>query len=257
MKISALVVAYNEEKRLRECLRSISFCEQVVVVDLGSTDNSVAIAKEFATDLINHKLVPVVEEIWSEIIPLLKYDWILRTDPDEIFPEDIISKVENIILSNNTDVGILTVPYRYYFLGKPLYYTIWGMMHSVPKIINRQRINLHGHVHHGITLKNGFTSIDIISDNSSAIKHYWADSYKQLFEKHYRYIKNEGKARYERGERFSIFLCIRNPVVAIVNSMFICKGWKEGFVGVFLSFFFGWYVFMSLLSLGFYEWREK
>ncbi|MBA4385881.1 MAG: hypothetical protein C0410_14175 [Anaerolinea sp.] len=257
MKISALVVTFNEEKRLRECLQSVSFCDQIVVVDLGSTDNSVKIAKEFATDFIIHKLVPVVEEIWPEIFPSLKYDWILRVDPDEIFPEDIIGKVGGIILSDNTNVGILTIPYQYYFLGKPLNYTIWGGVRNLPKIINRQRINLHMRVHNGFSLKVGFETLDIASKEQSAVKHYWADSYKQLFAKHNRYIKNEGKSRYERAERFSLFLCIKEPIRAIRYSLFFRDGWRDGCVGIFLSFFFGWYVFMSLLSLGIYQWRAN
>jgi len=255
MDISALVVTYNEQERLRDCLQSISFCDQLVIVDLGSRDNSVQIGKEFASDLIHHKLVLIVEEIWKEVIPSLKYDWVLRADPDEIFPEDLIEKVREIILLDNAEVGMITIPYQYFFFGQPLQYTIWGGVHNIPKIINRQRINIQTRVHNGFIVKDGFKTLKIVSEGGSAVKHYWVDSYKQLLQKHFRYIKKEGNSRYERGERFSFLSCFFEPIKAIHNNIFLYGGWRGGFVGIFLSFFFGWYVFMSLLSLGIFQWQ--
>jgi glycosyltransferase involved in cell wall biosynthesis len=255
MKISALVVTFNEETRLRECLKSISFCNQLVVVDIGSSDNSVNIATEFTTDLRHHKFIPIVEEIWPEVIPTLSYDWILRADPDEIFPEGLIDKVGETISSDISNIGIVTIPYQYYFLGKPLKNTIWGGVRTSPKIIHRQRINLNTLVHKGIEAKEGFITLNLIPDEQNVVKHYWVDSYKQLFLKHFRYIKYEGKSRYETGERFLLFSCIEKTIAAIRISLFDCKGWRGGFVGIFLSLFFGWYIFNSLISLGLYQWQ--
>ena len=106
-------------------------------------------------------------------------------------------------------------------------------------------------------LKEGFKSLDIGAGEKDAVKHYWIDSYKQLSSKHFRYIKAEGKSRYERGERFSFFSLILQPVKAIVKSLIKKEGWKGGFVGIFLSIFFGYYIFGSIISLGIYEWKIK
>lgn len=253
MKISALVVTFNEEKRLRECLQSILFCDQIVVVDLGSKDKSAEIAKEFATDFMVHELVQFGEEVWPELFPFLKYDWILRMDPDEIFSEGLIESVRETISSTESNAGIITVPYQYYFLGRPLNYTIWGGIRNLPKIMNRKRINLHPRVHNGCSLKNGYSTLDITSGAKNAVKHYWVDNYQQLFSKHFRYIKAEGKSRYERGERISLLSFIKQPFRACLYSFLRCKGWQGGGTGIFLSVFYGWYVLMSLFSLGVYQ----
>ena len=73
------------------------------------------------------------------------------------------------------------------------------------------------------------------------------------FEKHWRYIKFEGEARYKKGERFSWQIWLRQTVRALKQSLIDAKGLQAGFTGVFLSVFYAWYVCMSLLSLRQYQ----
>jgi hypothetical protein len=119
--------------------------------------------------------------------------------------------------------------------------------------MNRQRIKLHTGVHHGFTLEDGFETVDILSDNQTAVKHYWVDSYKQLYSKHTRYIENEGRARYERGERFGWKRLWYEVIKGLYISLLQKDGWKGGWSGWFLSFFYATYQLRSYLSLRKYE----
>jgi glycosyltransferase involved in cell wall biosynthesis len=253
VKISAIVVTLNEEKYLRECLKSISFCDQILVVDLGSTDNSVAIAREFATDFITHVPVPFVEEIWYEYFPSLRNDWVLRVDPDEIFPLALSNEIQKLIHTDNGSIGSILIPYQYYYCGKPLNYTVWGGVRNFPKIYNKHRISLHVRVHTGISLKPGFVEFPLKYDGINYVQHYWIDSNEQLFAKHKRYLEHEGKSRYNNGQRFSWLKMFRLVYKCFKVSMFKKQGWRGGRDGIFLSFFYAKYEAVAHLSLRRYQ----
>ena len=74
VRFTSIVVTYNEANRLRECLKSLSFCDQMLVVDLGSGDNSVEIAQEYGAEVLHHEWVPLVEKVWPIVVPLARID---------------------------------------------------------------------------------------------------------------------------------------------------------------------------------------
>lgn len=249
MKISAIVVTFNEVKYLRQCLASLDFCDQIMVVDLGSTDGSDAIGRELATDFIAHKHVPVVEEIWTEILPQLKFDWVLRADPDEIFPAGLAPVIGKLISEDNGTLSMIKVPYQYHFLGRPLYHSVWGGIRYATKIINRTRVNLYPRVHRGMIAMPGTVEMDIPHDGTNAVRHYWADSFSYLISKHNRYLAAEGKSRYEQGARFQWSSMMQLTFKQFRRSLIKKQGWRGGWTGVFLSLFYGYYEASSWMSL--------
>jgi len=89
------------------------------------------------------------------------------------------------------------------------------------------------------------------------VAHYWIDSYAQLFSKHERYLKMEGKARFAQGERFSLKKMIISTLRKFKNSFIKKKGWRGGWTGWFLSFFYAQYVARGWLALRRYENSQK
>lgn len=101
MKISACVIVKNEEKSLARCLKSLEkSIDEIIVVDTGSTDKSILIAKEFGAK--------VYEFIWQDDFALAKNfakskasgDWIIFLDADEYFANDKINNIQSIIEFN-------------------------------------------------------------------------------------------------------------------------------------------------------------
>jgi glycosyltransferase involved in cell wall biosynthesis len=108
MKISVLVVTLNEERRLRDCLSSLKLFDDVIVVDLGSTDQSVEIAQSLGFKVITHPWVPIVEMVFPALLPIMKYDWVIRVDPDEILPPELIHDLLQLEAADT--YGIIYVP---------------------------------------------------------------------------------------------------------------------------------------------------
>jgi hypothetical protein len=211
-------------------------------------DNSVKIAKEYANDFMLHTPVPIVEEIWAELFDTLSHDWILRVDPDEIFPSGLIPLITKQI-ADDDKIGAFTIPYVCYFLEKLLHGSVWGGLRRFTRLFHRDRINVFARVHAGYSLKNGYRLGEIPFDGNNAVQHYWVDHYAQLFGKHKRYLDKEGQGRYEQGVRFSWFQMAYETTKALYVSLIQQNGWRSYWSGWFLSFFYAVYELRSWLSL--------
>ena len=252
--ISALVVVYNEEKYLDECLKHLLFCDELIVADLGSRDKSLQIAAQYATKIINLPFIDLVEEVHYRVIPLLTNDLILIIDPDEILPDEMIFEIKDF-LSKNNNFDEINVPWRFLFKNKFLKGTVWGGNDKRKRIIlNRRNVTFLPYVHRGIQY-NKENPLIVNLASKHFIKHYWSDSYKQLFAKHIRYIKKEGKSRYGNSERYSLSKKVKESLTVLYEGLIKMKGILYGSREIFLCFFYSWYVWQSNNSLRHYEKR--
>lgn len=260
LDISAIVVCFNEAHSLESCLKSISFCKEVIVVDLGSTDGSVKVAKEFSTKVLFHEKVPYGEYIHVWLKDKVNFNWILLLDPDEVIaPQLRVQIVELYPFSGNT--GIISLPWAFYFKKKRLFGTRWGGINKFkPCILNRNGVTLTTDVHRSRLLKPDFVEHQIPIDENleNVVHHFWMQSYSTFFSKHFRYIKKEGKSRYNNGLRTSFVKVMKSPVTCFNDSFFILHGYKDGSVGLFLSLFWAFYNTMSECRLWMYQsWGSK
>lgn len=252
VKFTGVVVTYNEDRRLQECLHSLSFCDQLLVIDLGSEDKCIEIAREYDAEVVHHRWVPVVEQVWPNIISKAHNDWIIRADPDEVFSASLVNDVAETIMESDS-IGVIALPHQYYFRGEPLNTTSWGGNQYARKVFHKARVRLQPHVHRGIQPLEGYEVVQIERVSDNHIQHYWVDSYRELFEKHWRYIRREGKSRYNNGQRFSWWDCTRATWKTLQVNLIDHRGLCGGRTGVFLSFFRALYMCLSFLSLRQYQ----
>lgn len=256
VKFSGIVVTLNEIRHLRECLDSLVFCDEILVFDLGSIDGSPELAASRGATVISHEKVPIVEEIRGEAVSCARNDWIVLLDPDEVLPRGVEKELCSLIVQDPY-LGMISLPWQFYFCGKPICCTIWGTANFKGVIRHKHRNEFSPHVHRGMRVLDGFTTAHLAAGPDCVIKHYWVDSIRQMVGKHLRYIKREGEARYKLGERFHWSYLVREIKSALLQNLFDYHGLRGGAVGVFLSVFYAWYVGMSLLSLRSYERKVK
>jgi hypothetical protein len=193
-----------------------------------------------------------VEHARGAAMPLCRNDWVVRLDPDEVLPPETNAMLRAAITAN-AEAAMVTMNFQYYFRGKPLRGTRWQVL-RIPLAIRKSMVRISTNVHAGYIVAQGGRTIDIPDSGlESRVQHYWVDTYAQLFEKHNRYIKFEGKARYDQGQRFSWGSALWDGLRSIKNNLIKDRGIFCGFDGIFLSFFHAWYVFNSHLSLRRYE----
>lgn len=118
--ITAIILTKNEEKNLPDCLESIrGFCRRAVVVDCGSTDRTVEIAREMGADVYFHEFEYYARQFnWAIDNCGIDTKWTLRLDADERMTQDVISECLRHI--NEGRVNGVAMEATYYFLDRPI-----------------------------------------------------------------------------------------------------------------------------------------
>lgn len=119
MRLSVIVIAKNEERNIRRCLESVQWADEIIVLDSGSDDATVAIANEFT----NHVFATDWQGFGIQKQRALQHatgDWVLNLDADEYVNAELKDSILRAITSESADG--YRVPIRMCFYGKPLRY---------------------------------------------------------------------------------------------------------------------------------------
>ena len=117
IRLSAVSAVYNEEENLRDCLDSVKgLADEIVIVDGGSTDKTLEIAKSFGAKIIKTDNPPIFHINKNKAIDAARGDWVLQLDADERVSSELLKEIKNAI-SNNSDINGYWIPRSNYFLG--------------------------------------------------------------------------------------------------------------------------------------------
>ncbi len=117
-KVSVVLAVFNEEDNLESCLESIKeLAWEIVIVDGGSIDKTVDIAKEFGAKIIQTNNPPNFHINKNKAIDAAEGDWILQLDADEVVTEELAEEIEQH-LSKKSEVNGYWIPRKNFFLGK-------------------------------------------------------------------------------------------------------------------------------------------
>ena len=135
-KLNILILTFNEEIHIRRCLESvIDLNSNIYIVDSGSNDLTLEIAREYNTKILFHEFVSQKEQIkWflsKKIVP--NKSWILRLDADEYLPEESIYKINHILKNIDHKICLIYLRLQRIFQGKHLKYgTLSGRL--IPRL---------------------------------------------------------------------------------------------------------------------------
>lgn len=116
--LSIAIAVYNEEKNLEACLASVqSIADEIVVVDGGSTDGTVSIAKRFTSNIVRTSNPPIFHINKQKALDGCTCDWILQLDADEIIPEDLKKEIIWTINNKQEAINGYFIPRKNYFWG--------------------------------------------------------------------------------------------------------------------------------------------
>jgi glycosyltransferase involved in cell wall biosynthesis len=114
-KLSVAIVALNEEERLRACLESVAWADELVVVDSGSSDKTVAIAREFTDRVLFHAWEGYGAQK-NFTLGLCHGDWLLSLDADERVSEPLRAEIVATLAADPPPAGF-AIPRQNFFQG--------------------------------------------------------------------------------------------------------------------------------------------
>lgn len=203
--ISAVIVCYNEAHHLAQSLPRLSFCDEVLLADLGSEDGSAEVARQHGARVVTHAWVPFREMIIQDLLAQASHDWVLMSDPDLLFPHGVGVRLEALI-AEGTDhsLGMIYLPMVTCFGGEPLHHGQKSGRRAYRALVHRQRVELADLLHHkGVRLKEGYNALCLRPQGANdQIRHLWIDNLQDASRKAARYLPHEGRTRAALGQRF-------------------------------------------------------
>ena len=241
--VTALVVGLDEAHLLGDCLESVSFCDEVLYLDLGSSDSSVDVARNVGASIYRVTRHTAVEAVIAENINLINNRWVLLIDPDERVSEGLSAALCGLSLRDLSarSYSAITVPWQFYFKSKKLLGTPWGGLNSKSILFDTAKCKFVPDVHRGKVLVDGTQEFTIHSDAANELTHLWITSWRTAIEKHSRYANLERNKIRARGGLWLAMVLLREWPKRFFESFILCKGYRDLATGLLLSLLWATY----------------
>ena len=112
--ITGLVLTYNGQRLLDQCLTSLSFCDRVLVVDSFSSDETIAIAEKHGAKILQRKWEGPAPQ-FAFALEQIKTDWVVSLDQDEICTEELRLAIEQAVKNDTGNAGYYTKRKNWYY----------------------------------------------------------------------------------------------------------------------------------------------
>ena len=180
---TAIIMTKNEEKNIVDCLKSMDgFAKRCVVIDCGSTDKTVGLAKENGADVYFHEFEYYAKQFnWGIDNCDIDTEWIIRLDADERFPDELNKEIEKLIEDNkDKPMNGITIEADLFFLGRCMKHGIrckrkmMMFKRSCGRIEDRRR-DAHSVISEGYSAstKNKFLHYDFKSLDNYIKRYNW------------------------------------------------------------------------------------
>lgn len=230
-RISAVVICENEAHIIGKCLESLRFCDEIVVVDGGSRDQTIAIAETAGARIIRHpssahgihynKNLGATEAAG---------EWILSIDADEVVPKELADEIRAVITT--PEFPCYQVARRTYFLGDWIRHSGWWPGYVI-RLWKKGHTEWPMEVHrvpdpHGPfgTLRNPldhFSYIDLADWGRKVIHFSGCEA-----------VETQNRGEKLEGLRLIYALSLR-PVMIFVRKLFFMNGWRDGMRGLIIA----------------------
>ena len=234
--ISALIITKNEEKNIRDCLESVKWVSEIIVVDAASTDHTTEIAKEFTQNIFNRP--------WDGYgvaknfgLAQCTSDWIMWLDADERITAELQKEILEHMISVDTSVAAMSMPRRANFLGSWINHCGW-YPGRITRVFKRSAGRFTEEKVHERLEVNGKT-LSLRSD----LLHYTDPDLKHYFEKFNKYTSLAAEELMERHKGFVLVKMIVNPVWVFFKMYILKLGFLDGIPGLILCVLSANYVF--------------
>lgn len=120
-KVSAVIITLNEEKIIRKTLSKLYWCDEILIIDSGSTDNTLSICREFNCSIQHRKFTGFGGQKQYGV-SLAKNDWILCLDADEVLSDRVISEIQHELQETNIGFAGFRIPRALVFMDSRFHF---------------------------------------------------------------------------------------------------------------------------------------
>lgn len=240
--ISVCIVCRNEADKLRPCLESVVWADEILVMDLASSDGSVAVAKEFGARVLERAPHPIVEPLRNEIAAAARGGWILALDPDERVTAGLATELQR--LAQMTDLDAIVIPRMNFDLGYP-------PTSPIQRYEPQLRMYRPAHVRWP-EVPNQLPSVPeerkhrIANDDKMVLIHDRSRTIPEILERDIRYAPAQAQSMIDRGQVFTARAMLFALAAQTEKEFIRGRAWEDGVPGILRA--------CILVSFKFYVW---
>ena len=241
LKLTAIIPTYNEEHNLVDCLETVKWADEILVVDSFSTDRTLEIARKYGATILQHEYInSAAQKNWT--IPQARHDWILIVDADERVGPALQEEIQ-MLLQNLPQHEGYWIQRKNHVWGKPIRYCGW-QKDRVLRLFDRRKGRYENkEVHADIVIQGSTATL------SHPLMHYTYRDLKHYFEKFKRYTDWGALELYKQGKQTRWNHLLLHPLFRFIRMYFLQLGFLDGIHGLVLCIFSSFYVFTKYAKL--------
>jgi len=239
--LSIIIITKNEQETIRDCLESVSWAKEIIILDSGSTDLTESICREY-TDKFFIKDWPGFGEQKQRALDLASQMWVFSIDADERLTSDLKEEIISIIESDRQESGFY-VPRLSHYLGKEIRYAGWYPDYVIRLVRSQKARFTDDKIHERIILDGKVGRL------SSHMLHYPYKNIEHHIQKINLYSSISALILFEKGKRISWAMIFTKSMFSFLRSYFIKRGFLGGWVGLIVSCSSAISVYLKYLKL--------
>lgn len=251
-KISAFIVCFNEEADIEDCLKSVSFCDEVLVIDSFSTDRTVEICEAHGARVIQRKW-PGYKEQKAFGLAATEHGWVLNLDADERISAELRDNILEVLTASyqeqqqgSTSTSLADgyeVNRLVYYLGRWWFRGGWYPEYRL-RFFRKEKVVWGGTDPHEKPIVHGRTA-----RLSGDIYHFTYRKLADQIERLHHFSTIAAQQELNKGGKPSWHRLLINPFLRSFKFYVLKKGYREGKAGFIVAIMEGYYTFMKYAKL--------
>lgn len=240
-KLTVIILTYNEERHIEECIKSAKLADEILVVDSGSIDKTVFIAKEAGARIVNHPMNEGFAAQRNFALEQSTNTWVMFLDADErITP--LLAEEITAALAAPGDIVAFKIPRRNHFMGTEIKHCGWYPDYNF-RLMKKGKVRYSGLVHEHV----------LFDGNTRKLKqpflHFTYTSVEQYLEKLNKYTSLSALDMRKRGKKARVTDIILRPPITFLKMFTLRKGILDGLEGFTICLLSSFYVFIKYTKL--------
>lgn len=236
MKISATLITLNEEENLPRALDSLAWCDEVVILDSGSTDRTLEIARHRGARVIHREFDGYASQK-NYADQQAAHDWILSLDADEALSDTLAAEIQEVRRGGPRFDGY-QFPRKAHYLGRWIHYSGWYPDRKV-RLYDRGKAQWVGLVHESVRVEG------TVGDLHGDLLHYTCRSLSDHVKTVDRYTTLAAQELVAGGKRGHWANLVFSPPWAFLRTYVLKRGFLDGLHGFVIAWMAAFYVFLK------------
>ena len=227
-KLSVILITKNEAANIRDCLDSVAWADEIIVVDSGSTDDTVAICKELGAQ--------VYVQDWpgfgiqkNRALGYARNDWVLSLDADERVTAELHAEIEKVLSSEHHTASAYNVSRLSNFCGQFMRHSGW-YPDLLPRLFKRGTARFSEDLVHERLIVEGEVGL-----LQGLLLHYSFDDMEEVLQKINQYSSAGAAMMFKRGKRTTLTGTVGRGIWSFIRSYILRAGFLDGKKGFMLA----------------------